>query len=156
MRKPKVKPRGGRSMFNWWRRFKTHKPLSNKRSLIDKIEHGDFEYPDQFAQADWEIDWAQEELDAFVSSYKGNEDPRTDSLYLDIQRKGRRRYNKLFESAMNAEQSRLMLLRDSLVKHFCTRYDVIDYIMESYAGNTKQLFEYCRKNVASLEKKSYV
>ena len=156
MRKPKHKPRGGRSAFNWWRRFKTHKPLSTKHSLLDRIEHGDFEYPDQFKQADWELDWGQDELNEFVSNYKGNEDPRTDRLYLDIERKGRKRYNKLLESAMNTEQGRLMLLRESLAKHFYTGTDVIDHIMESFNGNTKQLFEYCKKNVASLEKKLYV
>lgn len=155
MRKPKHKPRGGRTAFNWWRRFRTHKPLSTKHSLLDRIEHGDFEYPDQFKQAEWELEWAQDELNVFVSNYKGKDDPKTDRLYIDIERKGRKRYNKLFESAMNTEQSRLMLLRDSLVKHFYTRNDVIDYIMESFSGNTKQLFEYCKKNVASLEKKSY-
>ena len=74
---------------------------------------------------------------------------------MDIVIRYRKRYNKLFETAMNTVQSRLMLLRDSLVKHFHTRSDVIDYIMESFTGNTKQLFEYCKKNVASLEKKSY-
>mgnify|MGYP003640739933 CR=1 FL=1 len=94
MRKPIAKPRGGRSQFNWWRRFKTHKPLSAKQDLLDRIEHRDFEYPDQFKQAQWELDWAQEECDAFAATYKGNEDPKTDSLYLDIQRKGRKRYYK--------------------------------------------------------------
>ena len=156
MRKPKSKPRGGRSQFNWWRRFKTHKPLSTKRSLLERIQHGDFEYPDQFKQAEWELEWTQDELDVFVSNYKGNEDPKTDSLYIDIQRKGRKRYNKLFESAMNTEQARLSLLRESLAKYFYTGTDVIDYIMESFNGNTKQLFEYCRNNVASVEKKLYI
>ena len=82
MRKPKAKPRGGRSQFNWWRRFKTHKPLSGKHPLLDRIEHRDFEYPDQFKQAQWELDWAQEECDAFAATYQGNEDPKTDSLYI--------------------------------------------------------------------------
>ena len=95
-------------------------------------------------------------MNEFVSNYKGNEDPRTDRLYLDIERKGRKRYNKLLESAMNTEQGRLMLLRESLAKHFYTGTDIIDHIMESFNGNTKQLFEYCKKNVASLEKKLYV
>jgi len=155
MRKPKHKPRGGASQFNWWRRFKTHKPLSTKRSLLERIEHGDFEYPDQFKQAEWELEWMRDELNTFIDQYKGNEDPKTDNLYTDIRRRYMKRYNKLFESAMNTEQNRLALLRESLAKHFYTGTDVIAHIMESFNGNTKQLFEYCRKNVASVEKKLY-
>ena len=42
MKVPK-KPTGRRAMpFYWWRRFRSHKCLPYKASLLSKIENGDF------------------------------------------------------------------------------------------------------------------
>ena len=85
MRVPK-KPSGRRALpFYWWRRFRTHKNLPYKARLLDKIENGDFEYSEFFQQADWELHWMEDEKKEFIANYKGNDDPRSDSQYRDIE-----------------------------------------------------------------------
>jgi hypothetical protein len=67
MSKAPKRPRGGkRTPFYWWRRFKSHKNLPYNAGLIDKIRNGDFEYPAQFEQAQWELEWMQQDLNAFI------------------------------------------------------------------------------------------
>ena len=71
MRVPK-KPSGRKALpFYWYRRFKAHKPLPYKASLLDKIENGDFEYSEFFQQADWELHWMKDEQKEFLKNYKG-------------------------------------------------------------------------------------
>ena len=155
MRKPKSKPKGGRSKFNWWRRFRTHKTLPAKAPLLDRIRNGDFEYSEMFKQAEWELDWMEEECNEFKKNYKGWEDPETDTRYMDIVKRYRKRYNKLYEDAMKQEEARLLILRDSLAKHYYTDVQVIAHIMETFDGGTEALFNFCRKNVAKVEKILY-
>ena len=87
---PKPK-RGKRSPFYWWRRWKSHKYLPTKKGLLARILNGDFEYPDQFEWAKYELHYMQDELDKFVNEYQGN-DPKEDSRYYDIHRDGKLEY----------------------------------------------------------------
>ena len=83
MRVPK-KPSGRRAMpFYWWRRFRTHKCLPYKASLINKIRNGDFDYSPFFEQAKWELHWMKEEEEEFIKNYQGK-DPKEDSRFRDI------------------------------------------------------------------------
>ena len=66
MKIPK-KPSGRtRSPFYWWRRFKSHKYLPHNASLLRKIENGDYNYPDLFEHAEWELVWMKEEQEEFL------------------------------------------------------------------------------------------
>ena len=117
MRIPK-KPSGRKALpFYWWRRFRTHKNLPYKASLIDKIKNGDFEYSPFFDQAKWELHWMEEEQKEFIKNYKGKDNPTRDNLYEDIERKARKRYNKLYEDGMKDEADRMDRLAGNLRKN---------------------------------------
>jgi hypothetical protein len=106
MRIPK-KPSGRRAMpFYWWRRFRTHKSLPYRSPLIDKIKNGDFDYSPYFQQAEWELHWMKDEQKEFIQNYQGN-DPKQDRLYMDIELRARKRYNKLIEDAFKDENEKL-------------------------------------------------
>jgi hypothetical protein len=141
------RPKGGkRSPFYWWRRFRSHKPLPYRSGLIDKIRNGDFEYPALFEQANWELQWMQQDLDAFISEYTGNQNPKTDSLYIDIEKKYRKRYNLLREDGDNIERVRLTKLVESLSKKFFIHIDTIIKWMETFDNTTEELYNFCAKH----------
>ena len=104
-------------LFYWWRRFRTHKCLPYKSSLLSKIRNGDFEYSEFYQQAEWELHWMVDEQKEFIENYQGK-DPKEDKLYLDIEIRARKRYNKLYADALNDENEKLNKLRDNLSKKF--------------------------------------
>ena len=144
MRVP-IKPSGRRAMpFYWWRRFRSHKSLPYKSSLLDKIKNGDFEYSQFYQEAKWELHWMKEEQGDFIDNYQGK-DPKQDRLYLDIELRARKRYNKLFEDAMKEENDRLTKLVDALYKQFKMAKDDIRDIMSEFGDTTIQLYFYIAK-----------
>ena len=146
MSKAPKKPKGGkRTPFYWWRRFKSHKSLPYKASLIDKIRNGDFEYPILFEHADWELQWMEQDKKAFVKEYKGN-DYIQDSLYHDIERRYRKRYNLLIEDGDKVERDRMQRLKEALSKKFDINKELINKWMETFDGTTEQLYDYCAKH----------
>jgi len=139
MKVPK-KPSGRRALpFYWWRRFKTHKCLPNKASLLDKIRNGDFEYSEFFKQAKWELHWMKEDQDKFKAEYQGRE-PEKDGLYRDIENMARKRHNKLMEDGCSDEFEKLKNLTKALSKHFDLHPDTIKDIMSDFNGSTEKLF----------------
>ena len=155
MKTPK-KPSGRRALpFYWWRRFSTHKCLPTKSSTLNKIRHGDFEYPDFFQQAEWELHWMKDEQKEFVKNYKGRQ-PLHDKDYIDIELRARKRYNKLFEDGRKEEFTRMEKLVSSLRKTFKIDKEKIEVIMETFDGNTEELYFYIAEklgyNIDTLNK----
>ena len=141
---PKPK-RGKRSPFYWWRRWKSHQYLPVKAGLLARIQNGDFEYPDQFEWAKYELHYMQDELDEFVKNYQGSEDPKTDNLYMDIEKRYMKRYNKLIEDACEVEQRHLIGLVDAFFNSFILSKDEIRAIMEEFGGTVEELYHYIEK-----------
>ena len=146
MRIPPKPKRGKRSPFYWWRRWKSHQYLPVKKGLLARIQNGDFEYSQLFDWANYEMKYKQDELDQFVKEYKGKEDPKTDSLYRDIERRYQKRYNKLFEDAYDVEIRHLTGLAEALSKKFKVNKKKIEKIMEGFGGTTEELYLYVDKN----------
>jgi len=146
MRIPPKPKRGKRSPFYWWRRWKSHQYLPVKKGLLARIQNGDFEYSQLFDWANYEIKYKQDELDQFVKEYKGKDDPKTDELYRDIERRYQKRYNKLFEDAYDVEIRHLMGLKEALSKKFKVSKEKIETIMEEFGGTTEELYIYVDKN----------
>ena len=136
---PKPK-RGKRSPFYWWRRWKSHKYLPVKAGLLARIQNGDFEYPKLFDWAKYELHYMQEELNNFVNEYQGNDDPKTDNQYYDIQKRYMKRHNKLFEDAHNTELRHLEELAEGLSKEFKVDKEKVKKIMEEFEGTTEGLY----------------
>ena len=145
MKVPPKPKRGKRSPFYWWRRWKSHQYLPVRASLLAKIQNGDFDYPVLYEWAKYELHYMQEELDEFVKNYQGNEDPSTDYLYCDIEKRYMKRYNKLIEDAYEVEQRHLTGLVDGLFNEFILSKDAIREIMEEFGGTAEELYHYIEK-----------
>ena len=139
MKIPPKPKRGKRSPFYWWRRWKSHKYLPVKAGLLARIQNGDFEYPDQFEWAKYELHYMQDELDKFINEYQGN-DYREDFRYHDIQKRYMKRHNKLIEDAHEVELRHLHGLEDELVKEFDITKEEVRVIMEEFGDTTESLY----------------
>ena len=141
--------------FYWWRRYRTHKSLPYKATLLNKIKNGDFEYPSYFQQAEWELAWMRDEQKEFIDNYQGK-NHMEDYLYLDIESRARKRYNKLYEDGMKTEYERMDDLKTKLAKEFKTDVKEIEIIMEEFGGSTEGLYFHIAKlqgiNVDTLNK----
>ena len=146
MKIPPKPKRGKRSPFYWWRRWKSHQYLPVRKGLLARIQNGDFEYSQLFDWAKYEMKYKQDELDQFVKEYKGKDDPKTDELYRDIERRYQKRYNKLFEDAHEVENRHLEGLAEALSKEFKVSKEKIKTIMETFGGATEDLYIYVDKN----------
>ena len=145
--------------FYWWRRYRTHKSLPYKATLLNKIKNGDFEYPDYFKQAKWELSWMRDEQKEFIDNYQGK-NHMEDYLYLEIELRARKRYNKLYEDGMKTEYERMDNLKTKLAKEFKIGIKEIEVIMDEFGGTTEGLYFHIAKlqgiNVDTLNKlKSY-
>ena len=145
MRVPPKPKRGKRSPFYWWRRWKSHQYLPVRKGLLARIQNGDFEYSELFDWAKYDMMYKQDELDEFVNNYQGNSDPKTDTLYRDIERRYQKRYNKLFEDAYQVENRHLEGLAEALGKEFKVCKKKIKTIMETFGGTTEDLYIYVDK-----------
>ena len=130
MRVPPKPKRGKRSPFYWWRRWKSHQYLPVRKGLLARIQNGDFEYPKMFDWAKYELHYMQEELDKFINEYQGNDDPKTDNQYYDIQKRYMKRHNKLFEDAHNTELRHLEELAKALANEFKVDKEKVKKIMD--------------------------
>ena len=146
MKVPPKPKRGKRSPFYWWRRWKTHKCLPAKAGLLARIQNGDFEYTKLFEWVEYELHYMQDELDVFVKNYQGFEDPAKDTLYMDIEKRYRKRYNKLIADAMEVEQRHLTSLVDVLSKEFIITKEEVRTIMESFGDTTESLYLHIADN----------
>ena len=145
MKIPK-KPSGRkRSSFYWWRRFKSHKYLPHNASLLRKIENGDYNYPDLFEHAEWELVWMKEEQEEFIKNYTGD-NYRDDILYLDIEKRARKRWKKLLEDALEVENRHLENLSKDFCEYFNIDRDRMKKIMEEFGGSVRTLYIHLKTN----------
>ena len=145
MKIPK-KPSGRkRSPFYWWRRFKSHKYLPHNVSLLRKIENGDYNYPDLFEHAEWELVWMKEEQEEFIKNYTGD-NYRDDILYLDIEKRARKRWKKLLEDALEVENRHLENLSKDFCEYFNIDRDRMKKIMEEFGGSVRTLYIHLKTN----------
>jgi hypothetical protein len=145
MKIPPKPKRGKRSPFYWWRRWKSHQYLPVKKGLLARIQNGDFEYPDQFEWAKYELHYMQDELDKFVNEYQGY-NPKEDSRYYDIQKRYMKRHNKLIEDAHEVELRHLNGLVDELSKEFLITKEEVRDIMEEFGDTTEKLYIHVMEN----------
>ncbi len=139
MKAPKKPIHRKRTPFYWWRRFRTHKSLPYKATLLDKIRNGDFEYPEYFQQAEWELEWMRQEQKEFINNYNGD-NYESDILYIDIERRARKRWKALYEDGMKTEFDRMDDFKTKLCREFKFSKDKLVDIMEEFGGTTEDLY----------------
>ena len=141
MKAPRKPTHRKRTPFYWWRRFRIHKSLPYKATLLDKIRNGDFEYPEYFQQAEWELEWMRDEQKEFIENYQG-ENYMNDMLYLDIEKRARKRWKALYEDGMKTEHDRMDSFKTKLCKEFKFSKEKLVDIMEGFGGTTEDLYFY--------------
>ena len=139
MKAPKKPIHRKRTPFYWWRRFRIHKSLPYKATLLDKIRNGDFEYPEYFQQAEWELEWMRDEQKEFIANYHGD-NYMSDHLYLDIEKRARKRWKALYEDGMKTEFDRMEDFKTKLCKEFKFNKNKLVDIMEEFGGTTEDLY----------------
>ena len=139
MKAPRKPTHRKRTPFYWWRRFRIHKSLPYKATLLDKIRNGDFEYPEYFQQAEWELEWMRDEQKEFIENYQG-ENYMNDMLYLDIEKRARKRWKALYEDGMKTEHDRMDSFKTKLCKEFKFSKEKLVDIMEGFGGTTEDLY----------------
>ncbi len=139
MKAPKKPIHRKRTPFYWWRRFRIHKSLPYKATLLDKIRNGDFEYPEYFQQAEWELEWMRDEQQEFINNYNGD-NYKNDILYIDIERRARKRWKALYEDGMKTEFDRMDDFKTKLCREFKFSKDKLVDIMEEFGGTTEDLY----------------
>jgi hypothetical protein len=139
MKAPRKPTHRKRTPFYWWRRFRIHKSLPYKATLLDKIRNGDFEYPEYFQQAEWELEWMRDEQKEFIANYHGD-NYMNDHLYLDIEKRARKRWKALYEDGMKTEFDRMDDFKTKLCKEFKFSKDKLVDIMEQFDGTTEDLY----------------
>jgi len=142
MKVPPKPKRGKRSPFYWWRRFKSHKYLPVRAGLLARIRNGDFEYPEQFEWAEYEMHYMKDEHDEYRAEYQGWGDIKETERYIDIEKRYRKRYNKLIEDASEVEMRHLLSLEDAFCREFLFTKDEIRAIMGEFGGTTEDLYHY--------------
>jgi len=140
MKIPPKPKRGKRSPFYWWRRWKSHQYLPVRKGLLARIQNGDFEYPKLFEWAEYEMHYMKEEHEAYRLEYKGWGDIEFTEQWMDIEKRYRKRYNKLFEDAYEVEHRHLTGLVDALVKEFIITKEEVREIMEEFGDTTESLY----------------
>ena len=140
MRVPK-KPSGRKALpFYWWRRFKTHKSLRPTAPLLEKIQNGDFDYPQFFKEAEYEMHWLKQDQEEYKKNYIGFEDPETSSGYIELTKMAYKRRNLLIEDGDKADRERLDQLVNRLSKQFKVPKDKIWAEMEDFNGTIEKLY----------------
>ena len=146
MKIPPKPKRGKRSPFYWWRRWKSHQYLPVRKGLLARIQNGDFEYPQLFEWAEYEMHYMKEEHEVYRLEYKGWGDIEFTEPWMDIEKRYRKRYNKLFEDAYEVEHRHLTGLVDALVKEFIITKEDVKVIMEEFGDTTESLYLYIANN----------
>ena len=146
MKIPPKPRRGKRSPFYWWRRWKSHQYLPVKKGLLARIQNGDFEYPELFDWAKYELHYMKDELKAYTKEYMGFSPAEHSDGYMDIEKRYRKRYNKLFEDAYEVEHRHLTSLAEALAKEFKVDKEKIKTIMETFGEATEDLYIYVKQN----------
>lgn len=143
-----------RSPFYWWRRFPTHQSLHHYKPLLERIQNGDFDYPEYFEQSTWEDHWCEEEVESIRPLFKDTENLQKEIG--DIRRRYAKRRNLLIKDGMDTEKKRL----EEIKKQFSislggTKEDVYEF-MSTFDGTLEEMYyayaEYRGiKNVRVLE-----
>ena len=88
----------------------------------------------------------KEEHEAYRLEYKGWGDIEFTEQWIDIEKRYRKRYNKLFEDAYEVEHRHLTGLVDALVKEFIITKEEVREIMEEFGDTTENLYLHIADN----------
>lgn len=123
--------------YFWWRRWKPKKEILHKRkSLLEKINNGDFDTPHFY----WQAQYSLMELNKLYneSSFE---------TFIEKSAVERRRYNRLIDEYYKEEDNRLKQLIFEFTNNFTIRTEEeVEKIILEFGGTIKELYNYFEKN----------
>lgn len=137
MKAPKKPVQRGVNKFFWWRRFPTHKALGKRRPIYMKEKNGDYDYSPYFQQADWELEWMEQDIATKTSYCKSIEG--INEVTREVQEIYFKRRNKLLEDAMKDEHNRLESIKEDIIFAYGGDKKLCDKVMETCDGDINQL-----------------
>jgi len=143
-----------RSPFYWWRRFPTHQVLHHYKPLLERIQNGDFDYPEYFEQAKWEEHWCKEEIESKRPLFNDHKSFLEEAR--SIERRYRKRQNLLIKDGYETEEKRLKEIAKQFSITFGGSKDDVVRFMEEFDGTLEEMYyAYAEnkgiKNVSVLE-----
>ena len=147
------------SQFTWWRRFYPTQKLAREQlfkggsKLLQRIEFGEFEYDPLSAETELEEELFRLkciEIDGFSNFHKDtlNEMKVTERI------KKNKRVKMMMETHLKNEHNRMMSLCDDLMKEFNVSKELVDNVMSSFDGTTRELYFYIKAIAQDREIKS--
>ncbi len=125
--------------------------FKGKSVVLQKIEHGDYDYSDYFTQAQTELEYCRKDQEKLTNSWKAFDDSLKYGLR-DIEKRYRKRYNKLMEDHLVEEQRLLAKLKADLIKEF--KKDVWDVAISLTTTHNLTEFYYLYRNTALENEKA--
>lgn len=126
------------NMYYWWRRFPTHKNLSNMAHYKEKIKNGDFDYSPYWKYIQYEYYWMAEDIIQLRNNHRGGKDSLF-QLEREIITSYNRRLKKLYEDAGVDESNRILYLKNELKRYFGGKQYVDDFI-DIFEGTIEEAF----------------
>jgi hypothetical protein len=122
--------------------------------LLERIQNGDFDYPEYFEQAKWEEHWCKEEIESKKHLFKDHRNFLEEAR--SIERRYKKRQNLLLKDGYETERKRLV----ELVKQFSIALggskDEVYAFMSEFDGTLEEMYyAYAErrgvKNIKALE-----
>jgi len=124
--------------FYWWRRFKPRTPPFKHRSLLQKIQNGNYDYSDYRVQALYELELAEIKSNIFPK-YAYTE--RDEAIKM-----GRMRYNKLMIDFDKDESNLLKTIEREFCKVFGISKEEFDLYVLLCDGGLEELYNTIKEN----------
>ena len=87
----------------------------------------------------------KDEQKEFIENYHGR-DPKQDRLYMDIELRARKRYNKLIEDAFKDENEKLNRITDEFCRNFKINKENFRDLISKFDSNLEKLYIHCQNN----------
>lgn len=132
--------------YFWWRRWKPKNPKLHKRkSLLERIENGDFNIPHFY----WQAQYSLIELNKLYSN-------NSYETFIEISAVERRRYNKLIEEFYKEDDLRISQLIEEFTNNFTVRTEEeVENIILEFGGTIKDLYIHFENNYKYAYKKTW-
>lgn len=116
--------------FQWWRNWKLKDTLHPNRTLVERIQNGDFDHSAYY----WMAQYALYELEDRQIGIKDLEKRREiESLYME-------KYRRLMEDYHKDEATRLEDYKKAVVKSTRVTKEALEALMETFEGTLEELY----------------
>lgn len=126
-----------KNKFYWWRKYNhSHKPISKRDTIINKINIGYYDFSSYF----WEAQLSLLELNKLYQNKPDYE------IWLENSSRGRSRYKRLIEDFHKEENERLNNLYEDFTNNYKLNKEQVIQVIENFDGTIKELYNHFENN----------